>query len=92
MKKPIRKQKTFDIHNCLEVIVESTGHCGGRRETGSKTTFILKDHAQTDMEVNGKESEEVRIDLYGDSELNTFIAALEFAYEELSAIRSLSSE
>lgn len=69
--------------NILEVEAGTTGYKGGDTGHGCRTYLRIKDLASTDLCINGTESEEVTIELGGDTELNTFIQALEFALKVL---------
>jgi len=73
--------------NILEIEVGTNGYCGGDTGHGSRTYFRLKDLASTDMEIKiitGDYGDDgVEIILGGDTELSTFIGALEFAAKVL---------
>ena len=84
--------------NIITVEVGTTGHCGGDSGHGGRTYLRIKDEASTDMRVktkgysvDEKGYKEVEIDdanyveivFGGDCELDTFIAALEFAADTL---------
>lgn len=74
--------------NILEVEAGTTGYCGGDTGHGGRTYFRLKDLASTDMTANViknqyNDTEEVIIELGGDTELSTFIEALEFTLKVL---------
>lgn len=83
-------KKIIENFNILEVEVGTTGFCGGdTMGGGGRTYFSIKDLASTDITVdilNDKfhsEAAGVAIKFGGDSELETFIEALEFAVKEL---------
>ncbi len=70
--------------NILKVIVGTNGYKGGDSGHGSRTHFELRDVGGTDMAVSvGEHGSSIRIELGGDSELKTFIEALEFAVATL---------
>lgn len=73
--------------NMLEVEAGTTGYCGGDSGHGGRTYLQIKNLASTDINVNiiGSEydCEGFEIILGGDSELSTFIEALEFALQVL---------
>lgn len=71
--------------NILKVTVGSTGLMGGDSGHGGRTFFELKDEGGTDMQCISDEGI-IRIELGGDSELHTFIEALEFAVWNLKSI------
>lgn len=83
------KIKEFTSANILKVEVGTTGYMGGDSGHGGRTYFSLTDEASTDIGivVDGKEEYEhvdkLEIVLGGDTELATFIQALEFAVKEL---------
>jgi len=83
------KKKEISNFNILEVEVGTTGSCGGDSGNGGRTYFALRDLGSTDLEVEVKNdgeldyNTEVIIKLGGDSELETFVEALEFAIIEL---------
>lgn len=76
-----------DIVDCnmLGIIVGTNGLQGGDYGHGSRTHFILKNLASTDMIVNAT-NDSIEIVLGGDSELRTFIKALEFAVNILKEL------
>ena len=84
---PKKAEKEFVDCNILGVKVGTTGYCGGDSGHGGKTYFSLEDLASTDMKAcvsdvqftNGK----VEILFGGDTELDTFVQALEFAAASL---------
>ena len=89
MKKIKVFEKTFNDANILKCKVGTTGYCGGDSGHGSKTIFELENLSGTDMKAivtdnNGNGS--IRIELGGDSELTTFIKALEYATHVLEGI------
>jgi hypothetical protein len=73
--------------NILEVEVGTTGYMGGDSGHGGKTYFRLKDLASTDLNVGCNidkyGSQEVVIELGGDTELQTFIEALKYTVKVL---------
>ena len=73
----------FISANILEVEVGTTGYMGGDTGHGGRTYLRITDLASTDLSVNGKDSEEVVIELGGDTELATFTQVLEFALKVL---------
>lgn len=97
------KQASKEImnFNILKVKVESTGLRGGDSGHGGRTVFRLEDDASTCWNLRYEESfpgmteirhveqpSAVEIELQGDSELETFIQALEFAVEELKKMKN----
>lgn len=87
---PMTAEKVICYFNTLRVKVGSTGLCGGDTGHGGRTCFMLENLSSTDMTVkvgdasfdNGK----VQICLGGDSELRTFIDALQFTANSLKAM------
>ncbi|KXY78711.1 hypothetical protein BAQ45_17820 [Bacillus pacificus] len=83
--------------NILNVKIESTGLRGGDSGHGGRTVFRLEDHASTSWNLkyeenlsgvtNVEQPQAIEIELLGDSELETFVKALEFAVEELKKIK-----
>lgn len=83
--------KTFDSCNIITVEVGTTGHMGGDTGHGGRTYLRIADDASTDMRCrvisNGKQydfdnacdASQIEIMFGGDTELDTFIEALEFA-------------
>lgn len=69
--------------NILEIEVGTTGYQGGDTGHGGRTYLRLKDLASTDLSINGKQADEVVMELGGDTELATFIESLEFAIRVL---------
>lgn len=74
--------------NALEIEVGTTGYKGGDSGHGGRTYFSIKDLASTDIDVsiikdNYSNIEGFTVKLGGDSELSTFIEALEFAIKVL---------
>lgn len=73
--------------NIIEVEVGTTGHCGGDSKYGCRTYMRIEDLGCTDMRFNtysdnyGHSS--VELVFGGDTEMDTFIEALEFAVETL---------
>lgn len=87
--------KEITNFNILNVNVGSTGFKGGDAGAGGKTILRLQDRASTvwNLEYEDmyerkiiKQPEYIEIELRGDSELQTFVEALEFAVEELKKI------
>jgi len=81
-------KREFTSANIIEVEVGTTGYCGGDSGHGGRTYFRIEDLSSTDMavKVSGTscgETGKVEIMFGGDSELETFIDALEFAAETL---------
>lgn len=68
--------------NILQVSVGTTGPKGGDSGHGGRTVFALHDLGSTDMTVIPDETG-VTIEFGGDTELHTFIEALEFAVQVL---------
>jgi len=81
------KKKEITDFNIFEVEVGTTGFQGGDYGHGGRTYFALYDRASTAIKAMVKESrcgdKGVEIILGGDSELRTFLAALEYAVLEL---------
>jgi hypothetical protein len=74
--------------NIIEIEVGTTGYCGGDTGHGGRTYLRIKDLASTDICANViknkfGDTEEVSIELGGDTELYTIIEALEFALKVL---------
>jgi hypothetical protein len=74
--------------NILEVEVGTTGYCGGDTGHGGRVYFSIRDLGSTDINVkvisnSYRDTEGVVIELGGDTELSTFIEALEFAVKVL---------
>ena len=68
----------FSSANILEVEIGTTGFCGGDTGHGARTYFRLEDLGGTD--ITAKEIKDgVVIELGGDTEIDTFISALEYA-------------
>ncbi|HKP75435.1 MAG TPA: DUF1737 domain-containing protein [Longimicrobiaceae bacterium] len=78
---PIKLQSTeINGANVLDVSAGTNGYKGGDAGDGSRTEFRLRDRGGTDIEIAlDRDGRGVTIRLAGDSELNTFIQALEFA-------------
>lgn len=85
--------KSFTSANILEVEVGTTGRMGGDSGHGCRTYFSIIDHGSTDLHCTvkkevgyyGDECEKIEISLGGDCELDTFVAALEYAASYLKA-------
>lgn len=74
--------------NILEIEVGTNGYCGGDTGHGCRTYLRIRDLGSTDMSANiiqgtFNQTEEVAIELGGDTELFTLIEALEFAVKVL---------
>jgi hypothetical protein len=80
------KREVFSA-NCLEVEAGTNGYKGGDAGHGSRTYLRIADVCCTGIEASlipGKETNGgIEIALYGDTELKTFIEALEFAVHVL---------
>ena len=87
---PMKAAKEITNCNILEVKVASTGYCGGDTGHGGRTYFSLEDLGSTDMNIcaGGKEFKSGKVELLfgGDTELETFVEALEFAAASLRAM------
>ena len=68
----------FSSANILEVEVGTTGFCGGDTGHGARTYFRLEDLGGTDITVKEIKGGVV-IEFGGDTEIDTFISALEYA-------------
>jgi len=79
---PILMKEIIDA-NSLYVEVGTTGFKGGDSGHGCRTFFLLHNVASTDIEIDSIYPDKVAIWLGGDSELRTFIEALEFAADTL---------
>jgi hypothetical protein len=78
------REKDIVGANILKVVVGTNGYKGGDSGHGSRTHFELRDVGGTDMTASvGAHGSSIRIELGGDSELKTFIEALEFAVTTL---------
>lgn len=82
---PIKLESTqINGANVLEVAVGTNGYKGGDAGHGSRTEFRLRDHGGTDIEIEVDQNRRgVTIRLAGDSELDTFTEALDFAVRTL---------
>lgn len=75
--------------NFLDVECGTTGHQGGDSQHGCRTYFRLTDRHKTDIRIRHNaqdwtnEPTQIEIAFGGDSELDIFIAALEFAADTL---------
>lgn len=69
----------FSSANILEVEVGTTGFCGGDTGHGARTYFRLEDLGGTDITARVIEGAGVVVELGGDTEIDTFISALEYA-------------
>ena len=79
---PILRKESIDA-NSLYVEVGTTGFKGGDSGYGGRTFFLLNNVASTDIKIDSLYPDKVVICLGGDSELKTFIEALEFAADTL---------
>ena len=79
---PILGKEIIDA-NSLYVEVGTTGFQGGDTGHGGRTFFLLHNAASTDIEIESPFPDRVAFCLGGDSELRTFIEALEFAADTL---------
>ena len=81
------KQEGFVSCNILSCTVGTNGYCGGDSGHGSRTYLKIEDGAATDIECrvtkNEYSGDTIEIVLGGDTELYTFIEALEFAVTSL---------
>ena len=78
------REKEIVNANIIRVAVGTNGFKGGDTGHGSRTVFEIEDLASTDMQVDvEKDGALVRLRFGGDTELETFIEALEFALETL---------
>lgn len=94
-------RKEITNFNILDVMVSSTGYKGGDAGAGGKTILRLQDRGSTvwnlryENRYQGENTVEqpglIEIEFQGDSELQTFIEALEFATVELKKIRDAKS-
>jgi hypothetical protein len=81
------EEKEITGANMLRVKVGTTGYKGGDGGHGGVTYFELRDEGNTAIEAAvEKEGTAVKIILRGDSELDTFIEALEFAASTLKKL------
>lgn len=80
----------FVSANILQCKVATTGYCGGDSGHGARHLFELRDMAGTDMDVSYSEKRLV-ISLGGDTELDTFVQALEWAASELKRMAAPSN-
>lgn len=92
-KVPFKEIAEKEIHNCniLKVRVGTTGYCGGDSGHGGRSFIEITDETSTCWEANlqydpGGDVQSIRIDLFGDSELETIIEALRFAADNLERI------
>ena len=87
-------KKTFSSANILSIEVGTNTPCGGDAGHGGVTVFKLRNEGGTAWELrcNGikkEDPEEITIELYGDTEADTFIQALEYALSILKSQRML---
>ena len=78
------KSILIQSHNVLGVEVGTTGYKGGKYNCGGRTYFSIENHSGAVMYIAFKE-DKFEIALEGDSELQTFMQALEFALSELKS-------
>jgi len=72
--------------NILRVAAGTTGYCGGDAGHGGRTIFEIEDLGNTDISITpikGEFNGGVLIELGGDSEMETFVEALEWAASTL---------
>lgn len=79
------KEKEIINGNILKATVGTNGYCGGDKGHGSITYLKFEDIDGTFYKVN-KLKNGFEILLGGDSELETFIESLKFAYESLKKL------
>ena len=89
-KVPFKEIAEKEIPNCniLKVKVGTTGYCGGDAGHGCRSFVMLTNLSSTDWKAAvksdpGGDVQSIRIDLFGDSELETIIEALRFAADNL---------
>jgi hypothetical protein len=87
-------RKEISSANILSVETGTNTPCGGDAGHGGITIFKLKDEGATgwSLTFDGKKIDqpnEVTIELYGDTEADTFIEALEYSISILKAQRLL---
>ena len=89
-KVPFKEIAEKEIPNCniLKVKVGTTGYCGGDAGHGCHSFIMLTNRSSTDWKATvksdpGGDVQSIRIDLFGDSELETIIEALRFAADNL---------
>jgi len=84
--------KEFCSANVISAKVGTNTPMGGDASHGGHTIFELKDLAGTEwyITVDGEEFKPttIKLELYGDTEADTFIEALEFAFETLKKQQS----
>ena len=92
-KVPFKEIAEKEIPNCniLNVKVGTTGYCGGDSGHGGRSFIEITDESSTDWKANLQydvfgDVHSIRIDLAGDSELETIIEALRFAADNLERI------
>lgn len=74
----------FEAMNGIEVEVGTNGYGGGDASHGGRTYLRIENTFCTSMSVNGDDDiRKVELVFGGDSEMETFIEALRFAYEQL---------
>lgn len=93
-KVPFKEIAEKEIHNCniLKVRVGTTGYCGGDGGHGGRSFIEITDYSSTAWDATTIHRDpfgdvrSIRIDLAGDSELETIIEALRFAADNLERI------
>ena len=84
-------EKEIPNWNILKVKVGTTGYRGGDAGHGCRSFVMLTNLSSTDWRATvksdpGGDIQSIRIDLFGDSELETIIEALRFAAYNLERI------
>lgn len=92
-KVPFKEIAEKEIPNCniLKVKVGTTGYCGGDAGHGGRSFIEITDETSTNWKADLQcdtfgDVQSIRIDLFGDSELETTIEALRFAADNLERI------
>ena len=84
MKNPKQHNKVICSCNILELAVATTGFCGGDSGHGGQTFIAIEELAGGQVLFKtDKEGAKLNIELYGDSELETFIKGLSFVISTL---------
>ncbi len=73
----------FTLMNIIGVTLEHNGLCGGDAGHGGVVKLTIEDLGSTSMEVNGEEASKLHLVIRGDSERQTFLAALKLVVQEL---------
>lgn len=82
-------ETTIQSANILRVAAGTTGLRGGDSGHGGRTYIEIEDESCTDIEFEiSKEGRLLKIELGGDTELETIIEGLEFIVETLKANKS----